>query len=222
MTTSRVQANLFSQSEGDRWYLRGRTALSNMKGDPVLAQLATSRLEATSILEIGASNGWRLDAMKAFYPQARLCGLEPSALAIQNAAPELEIKRGTAERLPWEADTFDLVIFGMCLNCCDRPDLFLIASEANRVLRDRGHLIIYDFHVPRAYRNANAHHEALQTYKQDYALMFSWNPAYRVVGQKIQLQPGATEDKVDNYTAVTVLCKDISAGWPDNPDRRRP
>jgi ubiquinone/menaquinone biosynthesis C-methylase UbiE len=220
MNDSRMQAEIFSQSEGDRWYQRARTTLPNAKGDPVLVRLSTLCVEATSVLEIGASNGWRLTALKAFYPHARLCGLEPSTLAIQDAALGLEMKQGTAERIPWDADTFDLVIFGMCLNCCDRSDLFLVASEANRVLKDRGHIIIYDFHVSGAYRNANVHHEGLHTYKQDYGLMFSWNPAYRVVAQTLQLQPGVSEDKPDNYTAVTILCKDLSAGWPDNPNRR--
>jgi SAM-dependent methyltransferase len=176
MNDSRMQAEIFSQSEGDRWYQRARTTLPNAKGDPVLVRLSTLCVEATSVLEIGASNGWRLTALKAFYPHARLCGLEPSTLAIQDAALGLEMKQGTAERIPWDADTFDLVIFGMCLNCCDRSDLFLVASEANRVLKDRGHIIIYDFGTDAAIAARRFRRQARQLHGGDHPLQgpFGW------------------------------------------------
>ena len=49
--------------------------------------------------------------------------------------PDVKLKIGTAEKLKFEDDKFDLIIFGFCLYLCDREDLIKIVDETNRVLK---------------------------------------------------------------------------------------
>ena len=183
MTDLGRQKKVFCESEGDGWYERNRAVLVNegtrVKDDPVIASLSAHQILARSILEIGASNGWRLAALKTVYPAARFCGIEPSAQAVKDAPAGLEIVQGTVDNLPWPEKTFDLVIFGFCLYLCDRDDLFRIAAEADRVLDDGGHIIIYDFHVPNSYRNAYSHYEGLHSYRW---ITVGYFPGTRVTG----------------------------------------
>ena len=48
------------------------------------------------------------------------------------------IKIGTAEKLPFEENYFDILIFGFCLYLTDSEDLFKISSEAYRVTKKVG------------------------------------------------------------------------------------
>jgi ubiquinone/menaquinone biosynthesis C-methylase UbiE len=131
-------------------------------------------------LEIGCSTGWRLAYLQKKFG-AECHGVDPSGDAIRAGLrrhPRLQLRRGTADRLPFGAGQFDLVIFGFCLYLCDRSDLFKIACEADRVLQNNGHLALLDFAPPLPYRNEYQHQPGLCSYKMDYAAMFTWNPAY--------------------------------------------
>ena len=52
-------------------------------------------------------------------------GIEPSAQAVAAAcAKGINVMQGTADVLPFDNQSFDIVIFGFCLYLCDREDLF--------------------------------------------------------------------------------------------------
>ncbi|MGB6911936.1 MAG: hypothetical protein WBE42_04170 [Pseudolabrys sp.] len=56
--------------------------------------------------------------------------------------------RATADDLSaFGPDTIDLLIYGWCLYLCDREDLFKIVTEGDRILKDSGYLVVYDFHA---------------------------------------------------------------------------
>lgn len=170
------QKDLFLASEGDQYYCRNRTKLSvsvreQVASDQILADLKRANLQVQNILEIGCSNGWRLEALRNLY-NARCVGIDPSSTAIYEGTalfPDLSLRVGTADKLPFEDDKFDLVIFGFCLYLCDRKDLFAIPYEADRVLVENGHIVILDFYPPFPYRNKYIHHSALYTYNRTYA-----------------------------------------------------
>jgi len=73
--------------------------------------------------------------------------LEPSNEAVYQAISlGLDARVGTADVIPFQDKSFDIVIFGFCLYLCDRDDLFKIAAEADRVLKTPGWLLIKDFY----------------------------------------------------------------------------
>jgi SAM-dependent methyltransferase len=218
------QKDVFRNSEGDRYFTRNREKLTAAEagaaGDPILESLRRFGVRPRSVLEIGCSNGWRLEALRR-EAGASCHGLDPSPQAVAEgvaAYPLLSLAVGTADSLPFPDATFDLVIFGFCLYLCDRKDLFRIAAEADRVLAEGGSLAILDFHPPFPYRNPYAHRPGLYSYKMDYSLLFRWSPAYTLVSQAIFVPPGAADPGApDDRHAVSLLRKDSHHAYPEAP-----
>ena len=218
------QKDVFRTGEGDSYFARNRAKLASAEArgadDPVLEALRRLGVRPRTVLEIGCSNGWRLEALRR-ESGASCHGIDPSPQAIAEgkaAYPLLRLAEGTADTLPFPDATFDLVVFGFCLYLCDRKDLFRIASEADRVLGEAGHVAILDFHPPFPYRNPYAHREGLYSYKMDYSLLFSWNPAYTLVSQSLFTPPGAGDPaEPDDRHAVSLLRKDSRHAYPEAP-----
>jgi ubiquinone/menaquinone biosynthesis C-methylase UbiE len=206
------QKEAFLNGEGDRWHERN----SSLSDDPILPIIQRHRLSFSNVLEIGSGDGRRLLQIKAVCPHANFEGVDPSRKAVNSAVTGISLRLAAADDLPYGADSFDLVIFGFCLYLCDRPDLFKIAAEADRVLQDHGTIIVYDFHPPQPYRNPYKHLDGLFSYKMDYSRMFSWNPAYQVIAQDVFPHPGTTSMEPDNRVGITVMRKNIAEGWGIN------
>ena len=160
------------------------------------------------ILEIGCGGGTRLNWLKNNL-NADCYGVEPSAKAVAAAcAKGIRAKQGTADALPFDTGSFDIVIFGFCLYLCDREDLFRIASEADRVLRTPGWLTILNFFSPIP-RVKNYHHRTgVQSYKMDYRTLFDWHPDYECMVHKVSHHGESrhTDDR-DEWVSVSVLRK---------------
>jgi ubiquinone/menaquinone biosynthesis C-methylase UbiE len=216
------QKDVFRDSEGDRYFERNRDRLASLgvAEDRVLASLRPLALQPRAILEIGCSNGWRLEALRQAY--GAVChGIDPSVRAVESgraAFPHLTLHVGTADQLPFDAKSFDVVIFGFCLYLCDREDLFRIAAEADRVLREKGHLVVFDFFPPSPYRNPYAHRPGIYSYKMDYTGMFRWNPSYALIAHHLfPAVEGGSLDAPDDRLSVSILRKDSVSAFPDSP-----
>lgn len=221
------QKAIFLESEGDQYLLRHRVVVADVEkmaaSDQVLAALRRLSLNPRSALEVGCSNGWRLEAIRREYG-AKCCGVDPSSLAVTEGTaqyPELSLRVGTADRLPFDDIAFDVVIFGFCLHLCDRGDLFQVAAEADRVLKDGGHIAILDFCPPFPYRNDYKHHPGVHAYKMNYSNLFLWNPAYTCLSQKVFAhQDAARVIDPDERISVSVLLKYRNHAYPGNPFRQ--
>ncbi len=216
------QKEIFSSLEGDRFYERNKTELTGSDADPIIQGIAQLELYPKKILEIGCSNGWRLNLLNKIY-KADCWGIDPSVEAIKQGREEfkeLKLETGTADALPYENQSFDMIIFGFCLYLCDRSDLFKIAYEADRVLVNLGSVIIYDFHPPSHYKNEYAHHKNLYSYKMNYSKLFLWNPAYVLKYQKMFFHPPLKKGTADDIVSVMILEKNIEEAFPDNPYKK--
>src|SRR6185503_19066260 len=98
------QESIFSATEGDQYYSRNK-ALYLKKDwghdDPALRAIARLHLCPRRVLEIGCSNGWRLNHIRKTY-RARCVGIDPSGQAIREGRrhfPGLILKQGTADNL---------------------------------------------------------------------------------------------------------------------------
>src|SRR5579863_1599254 len=140
------QRATFSEGEGDAWFERNRSKLVVGPHEMERA-IEVMQIRPQRILEIGCSNGYRLEKLRARF-NAECVGIDPSQHAIINGRgsfPCLSLNVGTADSLEFNEGAFDLIIFGFCLYLCDPSDYFRIAAEADRVLSDPGWLIINDF-----------------------------------------------------------------------------
>lgn len=220
----RLQRDAFLKGEGEAWFDRNERVLDNdierrVASDPIIAAVKRHGFKPHKILEVGASNGWRLGALREL-TRAESIGLEPSEKAVGAARaryPEIVMHRGTADALPCRNEEVDLLILGFCLYVCDRADLFRIAAECDRVLSDGGRLMILDFHTTIPWRNPYAHLPKMFAYKMQYDKMFSWNPAYRVAEHRLTDHDGGVGDDPVDRLALTVLVKDSKGAYLDNP-----
>ena len=209
------QKEIFLQSEGDAWFTRNQQRVAGRKlpdDDALLRELIDlfpiNGDGGVKVLEVGCGDGTRLAWVKNNL-NAESYGVEPSAQAVAAArAKGINVVQGTADVLQFDSQSFDIVIFGFCLYLCDREDLFRIASEADRVLRAPGWLMIMDFYssVPRA--RTYHHRPGVQSYKMDYRGLFTWHPDYECMTHKVRLhgEESYTDDP-DEWVAVSVLRK---------------
>src|SRR5690349_6074798 len=72
------QRDVFRGGEGTQWFRRNESALS-AEGDPVLRALAD--IKPKRLLEVGCSNGWRLEEARVRYG-SRCTGIDPSLQAL--------------------------------------------------------------------------------------------------------------------------------------------
>lgn len=192
---------------GDRYFQRRGPAMEEFAktpyNDPIIwavDSIKTSLKDLEdNVLEIGCSNGWRLNALRGLYG-FHCFGIDPSGLAIMKGKelyPNIDLREGIAEELPYPGEQFDIVIFGFCLYACARENLFLISAQADRVLKTGGSLIVHDFYPSVNHHNINLDYPSVRTYKMDYSTMFSWHPAYKIMYRQVMVEPGnVAGDKV--------------------------
>lgn len=211
------QRDVFLRSEGDAWLARNSprgTPRALPDSDELLLailQLPAAQTAAPpKVLEIGCAGGSRLEWLR----QNRgfdCYGLDPSAQAVEAAiARGVVAQRGTAEALPFDAAAFDIVVFGFCLYLCDREDLFQIASEADRVVRNPGWILIQDFYSPTPVQRPYHHRPGIFSFKMDYRTLFAWHPGYVNYYHKLSRHvDGTCTDDPDEWVATSVLRKNL-------------
>lgn len=202
------QTAMFYEGEGNAWLKRNRGKLGSPNDDVVLHGLdgLIGVPRNGNYLEIGCANGWRLREIKQRYDATLVCGIDPSAEAVAAAKKSgVDATIGAANDLPWPDGFFNVVIYGFCLYLCDRKDLFKIVMEGDRVLSDGGLMIVYDFNADHPCRKPYKHKDGIWSYHQDYAKMFTANPAYTCL---------SSVSKQGSFTRVTILNKSIERGWP--------
>jgi len=215
------QRDLFLQGEADEWYLRNREVLLKRDSDPVLDSLAHLKLQPTSVLEVGCANGWRLELLRQ-HTGASVAGVDPSSAAIEEGHalyPAVDLRVGTAEELDFGDASFDLVIFGFCLYLVDPQLLFRVVAEADRVLRDGGHVVIFDFLEPTAYHNEYVHRPGVRSHKMVFSRLFTAHPAYFLIHRQLDMT-GSDALAPDRRSGVDVLVKDNAGAFPVSPHVR--
>ena len=167
------QSEIMMESEGDRWFGRNRENLGQR--DPVSEAIDSCGLLPRMVLEIGSSNGWRLEKLRARYG-CTVMGVEPSMNACQKA--RVPTYQATADGLPMQSGLFDLVIYGFCLYLADPADWLKITAESDRVLKPGGHLIVHDFDARVPFARNYEHREGMLAYHVDFSKLWLANPLY--------------------------------------------
>jgi ubiquinone/menaquinone biosynthesis C-methylase UbiE len=211
------QKEIFLAGEGNAWFTRNADALTNHRlpdSDPLLVELLGLKQQFAPIqgggrvLEVGCGSGTRLDWLQR--NMGLEChGIDPSDMAVSQAVSSGVLAQvGTADQLPFADNSFDVVIFGFCLYLCDRDDLFKIAAEADRVLKNQGWLLIKDFYSPTPLAKSYHHKAGVYSYKMDYSSLFTWNPYYNVFSTRVthHATGGYTDDRQE-WVATSVLRK---------------
>lgn len=176
------QKEIFMEAEGDAWFKRN---LGNLgKYDPVTDAIVAAGIKPKYVLEVGCTNGWRLDKLRTMF-DCGVMGVEPSRMAAMDAARlKVPVHQMTASCIPVNANGYDMVIYAFCLYLTDPSDWLLIASEGDRALAPGGHLVIHDFMDPasgEAFCKVYEHDRRIRSYHMAWRQLWLAHPFYKVV-----------------------------------------
>ena len=183
----KTQDALFLKNEGDQWFKRNEKALGKAKFEPVSYLLDLYSLRPKSIIDIGCSDGWRLERLRKKYG-AHCVGVDASKLAIRNGQkkyPKLDLKKSSVSDIHIKDSKFDLAIIIFVFHWISRETLMQSLSEIDRMIKPGGYLIIGDF-APDAPTKNKYHHlpkDDVWTYKDFYPEMFTKTGAYYEVAR---------------------------------------
>ncbi|MFC4652530.1 class I SAM-dependent methyltransferase [Lactococcus nasutitermitis] len=150
--------------------------------------------DAMSVLDIGCANGTLL-SMLAERAKIFGTGLDISEGMVQIARklhPDFTFQQGSAEVLPFQDATFDVLTCSASFHHFPNPSEFF--AEAGRVLKSDGRLVIAEIYIPvvtRAYnwriRRFNTEGDVKVYTPAELAELFAEN-GWRIVKRKIFLQ----------------------------------
>ena len=105
-------------------------------------------LRATErLLDVGCGTGALLQRLSETHPVEHLSGVDPVpemlGIARQRLSPAIDLREGWAERLPFAAERFDVVVSCNMFHYIREPLAAL--KEMKRVLRPDGRLVITDW-----------------------------------------------------------------------------
>jgi ubiquinone/menaquinone biosynthesis C-methylase UbiE len=216
-----IQNQIFRQGEGDAWFYRNHShfqAVEKIKQSPdvryLLESLASFRNRIERVLEIGCSNGIKLEAICDSL-NAIGVGVEPSSNAVtagnnRKKISEISLQVGTGEELPCHDASFDLVYFAFCLYLFDRNTLMQSLAEADRVLKPGGFLVITDFDPGSLYKRPYNHREGVFSYKQDYSAFYTQSGLYYILGKhSFSHRKQSFDEAPDERVSTSILYKEI-------------
>ena len=219
----RNQNDIFYGGEANAWYTRNKSILSEasvsieklpFEISELCKQLMPFRNEIGYVLEIGSSNGIKLEAICNIL-DSRGEGLDPSNVAVADgnarlAKSQIKLTCGTADKLPFESGIFDLVYFGFCAYLFDRTKLLSALAEADRVLKTGGFLAITDFDPGSNCKRPYIHNPGIYSYKQDYSKTFIESGLYYLVSKASFSHQNLFFDKqFDERVSLTLMYKEL-------------
>ena len=103
--------------------------------------------EKPKILDIGCGKGFLLYDFLKIIPDAEVYGIDISSYAINNSKPEIRnrLQIGNANNLPWEDNTFDLVLSITTLHNLYAYDLDAALREMERVGKQHKYLCVESY-----------------------------------------------------------------------------
>ena len=209
-----LQRQAFLDGEGDAWLRRNRQGKNNMYNEDDNTQQVNDLLFGLPLpngptifaCEVGCGQGERLHKLKNDLGWS-VSGIDPSADAIAEVnARGCNGKVGTADSLPFQDNSVDLLIYGFCLYLCDREDLFKIAAEADRVLKPESWILIVDFWSKDACAVPYHHREGIYSYKDNLPGMFCWHPYYTMTDHRMRHHStGKYTDVKKEWVSSTII-----------------
>ncbi|MCB1110502.1 MAG: class I SAM-dependent methyltransferase [Chlamydiia bacterium] len=103
---------------------------------------------SSSILDVGAAKGFMLYDFKRLIPNIQVAGCDVSDYAIQHAKEEVKpfLKVANATHLPYDDNSFDLVISINTVHNLEKEDLARALQEIERVSRGRSFITVDAYH----------------------------------------------------------------------------
>ncbi len=184
---------IFIEKEGNNFYNRNNNYFNTNK-DIILENF--KKVSNNKILEIGCSNGWRLEYLLNKFPDNEYYGIDPSSDAVSSNS-NINLTIGTCDNLNYSDNYFDIILVPFVFMYFDRELLLKSVSEIDRVLKNNGKLIITDFYPNKPRKNSYKHIDGMFIYKQKYWEIFTSTNNYYL--EKLDYFTHNTSNDNDNY-----------------------
>ena len=208
------------RSEGNKYFERNKNSIP--EGNASIGfQLAIDFLrnigfygKDITLVEIGCCYGYNLDYATKKLGGVKCIGIEPSEEAIKYgkakfSSESVQLIQGTSDNLEIDTDTVDVVVCGFCLYTVERAQLLKTIAEIDRILKERGFIIIYDFDTPLPYKRENIHNKLVPVYKVDLASLIISNPQYTLVEKKSYSHSGTVfVEEIQERCAINIIYKE--------------
>ena len=113
----------------------------------IARDLALAAPHGAAVLDVGTGPGVLLVELGRLRPDLRLTGVDLSAdmvaIATRNVHEAAQVRVADAADLPFQDDSFDLIVSTFSLHHWSDPDT--AGDELRRVLRPAGSIYVYDF-----------------------------------------------------------------------------
>lgn len=193
----------FGPKDADAWYERNKDVLTAEHYDPVMNAIIVSGIKGFDrVFEYGCANGYRLNRFLKEH-KSDCWGSELSPLAIRDASPKIKMNLEPA------IASCDLVIIGFCLYLVQPESLLYWAHHADAILKDGGHLVIWDFLPDNPHSRIFEHNKDLRSRKMNHAKLWLSHPGYSIVYRKVHNREDDNE-----CTHVSILKKDLANAFP--------
>ena len=101
------------------------------------------------VLDVGCGTGVHLDIYRR--SGCKLYGIDNSPSMLDVARIRLgvdaELRLADATKMPYESNTFDLIVCMLVLHEMDQRTRMSVIAEMKRVLKTKGHILLIDFHA---------------------------------------------------------------------------
>ena len=199
-----MNKNNFLENEGNSFFTRNMSAFNNIEyinDDIILKNIKNISLNNSNILEIGCSNGWRLNELSNIFPNNNYYGVDPSTNAIDYGKENYKniiFNISTCDELfIFENKKFDLIMIPFVFMYIDRELLLKSIAEIDRILKNNGILIITDFYSNRQRKNKYKYIENSFIYKQNFFEIFLSTKNYFL--NKLESFSHNTSNNNDDY-----------------------
>jgi ubiquinone/menaquinone biosynthesis C-methylase UbiE len=218
------QKEAFLQYEANRWFERNKAVLTTYEAtnDKIITLLQDYKISPQNVLEIGCSAGYRLDGFLRTFNKVKVYGIEPSNEAIEYGKmhyPDVHFSHGTVDNMSqFEDETFDVVIVGFVFYVVDRKLLLKSISEIDRVLKNKGFLVVLDFFSETAVKRSYQHINEFSAYsfKQRYDEVFTATQIYHLISRSCYNHDTSSLDALadfQNMYSLSLLRKDLDASY---------
>jgi ubiquinone/menaquinone biosynthesis C-methylase UbiE len=169
-----MNKNIFINCEGNNWFLRNKDIILQNK-DIILQNFDVTKYNNMNILEVGCSNGWRLNELYNINHTNNYYGFDPSEDSIKyglNNFKDINLFVDTIDNINLTDNFCDIILIPFVFMYVDRNLLLKSIAEIDRILKNNGLLIITDFYSNRQRKNLYKHIQNMYIYKQNYYEIF--------------------------------------------------
>jgi len=214
------QKRIFLNGEGDNWLVRNeknnhKKKLIQFKNILTCIKkiVRKKKKKKLNVLEVGSSDGKFLEFLRKNFDSCKLFGIDPSKKAInQLKKKNIKGKVATADQIPYEKNSMDIIYYGFCLYLCDKSDYKKIFLNAKRVLKKDGYLIIYDFFSKQYKKNKYKHDNRIFSHKMDFRKIFYKDKIFSgLMHKQYEYESGKICKNTKNYkkdlVAISIMKK---------------